>query len=102
MKLYKNVMGGWLAPKPKTPPSTFDEIVLRAIMEHLEFHKNDGLELFIWATFAVTGDPLYTYPISAVNADAALEDAKRLHRMRGIPPSGDWKLLFRASMTFSS
>jgi hypothetical protein len=96
MKTYNERPGGWLAPIPEVPP-TLDEIVRWAMTEHLKFHSNDGLELFIWATLAVTGDQIYIYPISAVDVGAALEIAMRLHEMRDVLPSGDWKLLFPQS-----
>jgi hypothetical protein len=96
MKTHNEPLGGWLAPTPETP-QTFDEIVQWAMTEHLKFHLNDGLELFIWATLAVAGDQIYIYPISAKDVGAALEIAMRLHEMRDVLPSGDWKLLFPQS-----
>ena len=92
--MYKKALGGWLAPTPEPQPSTLDETIRQAMTEHLKLHSSDGLELFIWATLAVTGGRNYIYPVSAVDVDVALEEAKNLHQMRGLPPSGDWKLLF--------
>jgi hypothetical protein len=92
--MYKKALGGWLAPTPEPQPSTLDETIRQAMTEHLKFHSDDGLQLFIWATPAVTGDRIYIYPSSAVDADVALEMAMRDHETRGIQPSGLWELLF--------
>lgn len=94
MNTNDTVVRGWLAPTPETQPTTIDELVECAIAEHLKFHSDDGLGLFIWATPDVTGAPLYTYPISAAGPDRALKVAKALHQRRGILPSGEWILLF--------
>ena len=92
--MHKNVVVGLLVPTPETQPSTLDEIVQREMTKHLKLHSNDGLELFIWGTLDVTGGPPYTYAISAENAHVALEEAMRWHETLGVPPSGNWKLLF--------
>jgi len=94
MNTNYTVVRGWLAPTPEPQPTTIDELVERAIAEHLKFHADDGLGLFIRATPDVTGAPLYTYPISAADSDLALEIAKACHERRGILPSGEWILLF--------
>ncbi|HTW24683.1 MAG TPA: hypothetical protein VMD78_13855 [Candidatus Baltobacteraceae bacterium] len=94
MNAYNELPGGWLAPTPEPQPSARDEVIQRAMTEHLKFHSTDSLELFIWETLAVTGDQIYTYPISAVDAGVALEWAMRLHAGRRIQPSGNWRLLF--------
>ena len=94
MNTNYTVVRGWLAPTPETQPKTIDELVERAIAEHLKFHADDGSGLFIWATPDVTGAPLYAYPISAADPDLALEIAKALHERRGILPSGEWIPVF--------
>ena len=95
MNANYTVVRGWLAPTPEPQPTTIDELVERAIAEHLKFHSDDGSGLFIWATPDVTGaQNLYTYPISAADSDLALEIAKAFHERRGILPSGEWILGF--------
>ncbi|MGA2427987.1 MAG: hypothetical protein ABSH13_05745 [Candidatus Acidiferrum sp.] len=94
MNTNYTVVRGLVAPTPETQPTTIDELVERAIAEHLKFHADDGSGLFIWATPDVTGAPLYTYPISAADPDLALEIAKACHEWRGILPSGEWILVF--------
>ena len=86
MNTNDTVVRGWLAPTPETQPTTIDELVERAIAEHLKFHSDDGLSLFIWATPDVTGAPLYTYPISAAGPDRALKIAKALPPKAGDTP----------------
>ena len=94
MNTNDTVVRGWVAPTPETQPTTIDELIGRAIAEHLKFHADDGSGLLIWATPDVTGAPLYTYPISAADPDLALEIAKACHEWRGILPSGEWTLVF--------
>jgi hypothetical protein len=91
------VMGGWLSLKAEKAAAGVEDIILPAIATHMEYHSNDGLALFIWATPSASGlDPwIYYYPMSAEDAEKALDVAKGLHRMRGIPPSGVWELLFQ-------
>ena len=93
----QRVMGGWLSPKPEKAPASVEDIILPAIATHMKYHSNDGLALFIWATPSAPAlDPcIYHYPMSAEDAEKALDVAKGLHRMRGIPPSGVWELLFQ-------
>lgn len=85
---------GFLAPKPAKAPKNPDEVMFQAVMEHLKFHMNDGMSLFVWATPSITGTTLYDYPVSATDAGTALKIAKNLHEERGIPASGLWELLF--------
>ena len=58
MNTNYTVVRGFVAPTPETQPTTIDELVERAIAEHLKFHSDDGLGLFIWTTPDVTGAPL--------------------------------------------
>lgn len=85
---------GFLAPKPAEGPKSLDEVMLQAVAEHLKFHTNDGMSLFVWATLSVTGTRFHIYPISTTDAGTALEIAKALHEQRGLPESGVWQLVF--------
>lgn len=90
----QEVIRGYVAPKPAEVPKNLDEVMLQAVTEHLKFHTNDGMSLFVWATLSVTGARRHIYPISTTDAGTALEIAKALHEQRGLPASGVWQLVF--------
>lgn len=88
------VVRGYLAPRPSKSPTSLDEILFQADMEHRKFHANDGMSLFVWAAPGTVRTGPHIYPISAFDADLALRIAKGIHEQRGLPPSDGWVLLF--------
>jgi len=79
------VVRGWLAPTPEPQPTTIDELVERAIAEHLKFHADDGLGLFIWATPDVTGAALHL-PHQCCRFGSGTGDRQSLPRTAGHTP----------------
>jgi len=75
-------------------PANLDEGLFQAVLEHLKFHTNDGMSLFVWGTPKDSGTGLYAYPISTIDEDTSLRIAQSLHEQRGLPPSSDWYLLY--------
>ncbi|HEY4739153.1 MAG TPA: hypothetical protein VIH76_01010 [Candidatus Acidoferrales bacterium] len=67
--------------------SSVEEILTNAVVEHLMYHDNDGMSLFVWSV--QIGPTEYVYPISAQDADTALHMAEKLHEMRE-----EWRLRY--------
>ena len=85
---------GYLAPKPAKVPANLKELLFQAVQEHLKFHANDGMSLFVWGTPMAYGSELHYYPISAVDRDVSLRIVQALHERRGLPPSSCWYLFY--------
>jgi len=85
---------GYLAPKPAKAPANLVEVLFQAVLEHLKFHANDGMSLFVWGTPKARGTGLHIYSISALDQDTSLRIVQGIHEQRGLPPSSDWYLFY--------
>ena len=86
-------ISGYVFMRSVAPPANLKEVFADAVTEHVNEHANNRLLLFVWATPG-PGGKLYCYPISTIDAETALYIAKRLHDLRGFPPSFEWCLRF--------
>jgi hypothetical protein len=76
---------------PSLPGESALLALVKASIAHDEQRWNDRLSFFVIGT--VVNAKLYMYPLSAVNADAALSAAQALHAAHGLPVNGPWKQL---------
>lgn len=91
---FSGIIAGRIGPTPINPPATFEEVFLRASLEHNREHQNDGMSLFVFGAFRSTEVKWYLYPISTINSQFAFDIARELHSRRGLPSSVEWHLLF--------
>jgi hypothetical protein len=83
---------GFSTPPPSPQPSSLKEVIIRALDEHLFFHKHDGLSLFVFVAYDYK---LRVFPISAVDEKTARHIAANAHNIPELSSESAWKLVYQ-------